>query len=1101
MTTLTLNLDSTLQGVLSSGTPGSNGIWAYAFVTNGSSVTYTTLVDNGTVLSSSGEPTGTFLINLPQIEGGKVYFIIQSQDAADTNDLTTLITSQSQITWQNAQAWDFRYDSFEYTLQNATGDAGNLTSVEGFGLPMDLSVTYANGTTKTSGYATNGWGIINDIVAINGAAISNYTEGVLANTPRMGISPSQAVTTGSTVFQPSDWTAYINAVKTPATPIVISGMFNGAADVNGVWHNGGYFSYQLSWDATAANSDGTTGAFWLSPTANSQIQGYIKITQTDLANSIYSTLGNAEVYATLTSAPYQIAGSTSTEMNTGANNQWGEVFTQFLTGFTAGYFGTTGASTNSSASQAINLNTNINWDPTYAFGQHLSSAQPVFMDAYSKIFFENSNSYGSSYSDNLMSQYTQGGPQIILYDTTTNLNVSNINLTLYDDSVVPAGYTTPVIYNYINPSVVTVTNPGGAGFQVPVQNSANANIVLNFANGHTILNEATTAVTLKIYAGEQSGAPVWIPVTFPVIGYNQTLWQSWSLVYDSTTNTYSAVAAGGSQPVGSMLIQGLPTSNSGVTWYQIVLQASDDPTASLPSAKTFNIYTTTSGYQFLDPDYSSAQSGAIAVDGLAVLQIPQYPTTPQTINTFSINFLPGSSSTIDDSLLTWYQGTLATPSSPVIGDMSSGAFASVTGQSLLNGSAVSTGSGELGFGWTGFNPVAWSSAWVGAYSNKTAALDVAYLRFGGTSIAPTSAVGDIDGQWASGMVQFGNGTYTVNVQEYRPGGITSANAVTVQSANATFTVDVATLALKAGANGQALLVDTSSHPEVSGNWIRFEAQTPSPGLPRDATLVLYVTDAAGNLLARDGRTGSVTLAEATLAKIGAVYDDAGVALLQGGQQLYLGAGEQLHFAVLSGSGAVDMAPAVHVSTAADGSATVAVGGFTLAAVTNNVLSDAAELASTQRMNDQPLVYLTHGAALDVQVTGSSSNTNALGFVHIDVDPTSGAWSVDGVAYGDTAAFKAAVASHLDAGLNVSRGGQTAMDVTWTVAGTEGYYAPVLLTQNGDIFVVGQANAGGHEYIRMYGENTFGFEDLTAAQGSDFDYNDMVMKITPLHDIF
>ena len=30
---------------------------------------------------------------------------------------------------------------------------------------------------------------------------------------------------------------------------------------------------------------------------------------------------------------------------------------------------------------------------------------------------------------------------------------------------------------------------------------------------------------------------------------------------------------------------------------------------------------------------------------------------------------------------------------------------------------------------------------------------------------------------------------------------------------------------------------------------------------------------------------------------------------------------------------------------------------------------------------------------------------------------------------------------------------------------------------------------------MYGENTFGFEDLTHAQGSDFDYNDMVMRIS------
>ncbi len=31
---------------------------------------------------------------------------------------------------------------------------------------------------------------------------------------------------------------------------------------------------------------------------------------------------------------------------------------------------------------------------------------------------------------------------------------------------------------------------------------------------------------------------------------------------------------------------------------------------------------------------------------------------------------------------------------------------------------------------------------------------------------------------------------------------------------------------------------------------------------------------------------------------------------------------------------------------------------------------------------------------------------------------------------------------------------------------------------------------------MFGENTFGFEDLAYNQGSDFDYNDMVMRLKP-----
>jgi hypothetical protein len=50
-------------------------------------------------------------------------------------------------------------------------------------------------------------------------------------------------------------------------------------------------------------------------------------------------------------------------------------------------------------------------------------------------------------------------------------------------------------------------------------------------------------------------------------------------------------------------------------------------------------------------------------------------------------------------------------------------------------------------------------------------------------------------------------------------------------------------------------------------------------------------------------------------------------------------------------------------------------------------------------------------------------------------------------------------------------------------------------RDGDIFVVGTANVDGHEHIRMFGENTFGFGDLRADQHSDFDYNDMLVRST------
>jgi hypothetical protein len=66
---------------------------------------------------------------------------------------------------------------------------------------------------------------------------------------------------------------------------------------------------------------------------------------------------------------------------------------------------------------------------------------------------------------------------------------------------------------------------------------------------------------------------------------------------------------------------------------------------------------------------------------------------------------------------------------------------------------------------------------------------------------------------------------------------------------------------------------------------------------------------------------------------------------------------------------------------------------------------------------------------------------------------------------------------------------------WTVAGKNGYYAPVLLTGTKEVFVLGVANSDGAEHIRLLGQNTFGFEDLTKAQGADFDFNDLVVGIS------
>jgi hypothetical protein len=270
----------------------------------------------------------------------------------------------------------------------------------------------------------------------------------------------------------------------------------------------------------------------------------------------------------------------------------------------------------------------------------------------------------------------------------------------------------------------------------------------------------------------------------------------------------------------------------------------------------------------------------------------------------------------------------------------------------------------------------------------------------------------------------------------------------------------------------------------------------------NGTLLVYATDASGNLIGRNGRTGAgVTLDDAVLAKIGIVKTDGGTETFDGSQSVYLPVGEQLHFAVDTGDNRIELLPSVQVTGNGDLESVKVSGSFgslNLSATIDNTLSPSESLAGGQRQTDQPLVYLTQGETVHLEAAGSAFNVNTLHMVRLNVD-AAGKWSVGGVAYGNTDAFRAAVQANWDPDVQVTGGrGDFDYSVDWTVTTGSGMYAPVLAAQDGDIFVIGNANIDGRDHIRTYGENTFGFEDLRADQHSDFDYNDMVLKITPPH---
>ncbi|GLH75288.1 hypothetical protein SSBR45G_01960 [Bradyrhizobium sp. SSBR45G] len=766
MTNLNITLSPTLATVgegsnLGTGLYNQVGIWVDAILYPDG--TFTTIVANGSMAATT--------VNIPiaSITAGKLYLIVWSGASTGTDPIPGLIPQQSDISIDNAQQNNFRFDSIELTLTGSSNDAANLTSVVGFGLPMQLSD--ANGSVgyaaATAGSGSSIFAAIQSIHPTSTSLVFDFDAGPLSGTPRYAVSPASAsqVTvppfpSGSTPpFSPSDWTSYIATFEsTDAAALAMAGFFNGAPDANGIWHNQGFYSYALSYDAK-------TSTFWLSPASNSQIKGHIRITPAELANSIYATNANVEIYTDKADPlPYTIFGSTSPAMNGGANNQWGNVLKSLFTGFTAGLWGGYGPALNPFVSSAVDLNSNWNWDPSYAFGGH-GNPQTMY-DPYSKIFFQCSNSYGSGYTDNLMALYQSGGPLLPLGQDGGD--VAELNLTVYADTDAAQGYTTPQIYNYIPP-------PSSGTYQVPPATSGGAiNMTLNFtlpasASGTTtwMLDQTAASIELDVLTGYSGSTPQWAPIvlTASAAGADSSLWWVWT-VTGSGGSYVASPAPGSQQSPGSLIITGMPVATSGVTWYRVMVSADG-------ASKTFNLYATTAADTSQPQGFGwSVAPGAQAIDGGATIAMGP-PSSGGTDIAMTINFLAGASTFIPPALLTMGpqpDGTaipmLGTPAPPVAGTGSPPLFTAFPGQSLTASSATSN-SPVVTFTWTG--GAAYLAASLIAYTNKIGALNIARITVSGSGIRTVvTTAADIDGQWFSPPVPLGNGTYAVTMQEFAP---------------------------------------------------------------------------------------------------------------------------------------------------------------------------------------------------------------------------------------------------------------------------------------------------------------------------------------------
>ena len=235
----------------------------------------------------------------------------------------------------------------------------------------------------------------------------------------------------------------------------------------------------------------------------------------------------------------------------------------------------------------------------------------------------------------------------------------------------------------------------------------------------------------------------------------------------------------------------------------------------------------------------------------------------------------------------------------------------------------------------------------------------------------------------------------------------------------------------------------------------------------------------------------------------------------GSQAVYLTAGSTINFRYSDGVGQVNSNPALSISSTAtgfmlglDADQNGTYTDLMLDIISSIAVSSPASLAIARKQlgSSDTILDLSSvteaGISLTLDISTDCSLRNRFGFVKLD-PLTGNTYQVDGFSQNDGAAFRSAVLKQfIDPyqGTGTShRNGQSRQSITWNLDSTAaGYYAPVMITQGGEVLTFGSTTASdGRQHVKLLGTNTFGFEDLLASQGSDWDFNDTKIRVSVL----
>ncbi len=877
----------------------------------------TPLIIDGQLLINPGDPThpdathpvgldatsGYYYIKVPltnatqqYVSSGTLFFLLQSEPVAGHTDLPSSIGSAIGNIAPNSSAWNFGYSQFEYTLSGAGADTGDLTGISGFSRNTAVRVEYSDSSTDSRGFALSGAQMTEKLTGqFPTATTANVPYPAVPTSPlgnppphppttnppetALFVSPSNTSIPGLSPYPTGVWDQYLDTFA-GLTDVRIHGAFQGAPDALGVYHNPSYYDYLVRSvvlpDNTGTNGWGAADTYFVFvPSETSQTKGYIALSRSVLESNLYAAgQGTATVWQDpYLTQPYLIPGSgaapgipaTTNAFGVSANNQWGNVLTQLFTGFTGGYWGAIAEqsnslnrlTTNNLAGGPINLDNSINQSPTYAFDGYRTNTIPttVHNDAYSELFLNNANAYGSAFSDNLAVGLTPG-PLISLGEPNAAggqsqaNNVSNIDLFVYGSNETSSFYRQPIGANYLPlaskqadyliPTVAALPVSGP-----PPGAPGGLQIQVNGNEGATNLRADASAL-LGIYTGQ--GQFEYVPLQS-----NGNIWQTFTVTGSPGSWTSSGTPGTSGTFNVNLPMPAIVTAGE-VYWYQLVLF---NPSGG---QKVYDFYAkaaadaSAGSLSFVLPPVNGSSQTA-AVDGGATV-------TTAAFN--NVNVLPldlNVATSLPPSLLTnSYDTALSTLSgspqaAPVAGTLPGGVFTAFPDQNGtgLNASVNPPGAvpqtpaptltlsnpDALAFGWTGTNLATHTGVptlspnpparlgppntfgLVSDWTNKMVPGHVAQINVIATTPRATfSAVlqttADLDGQWqtATGLL-LGNGTYTATVTEMLADGVTQYSTGPSVALGITVT----------GVAALGAISDTAAH--VSSNLDTYGANVPT----------------------------------------------------------------------------------------------------------------------------------------------------------------------------------------------------------------------------------------------------------------------------------